>query len=169
MRLILAATAAVVLLAGLVLQLLDRTVAIDLAGSALYACLVGLVIAIAWPRLPSWAIALAGFGVSAAVELLQLSGIPSRLVEALPPLRLVFGSSFDPLDLVGYAIGAVLLLGLHAGARRVVARRVAARRSASNGGEVAGVAARRSASNGGEVAAPRAPAAPPSPAAPPAD
>ncbi|SFR69397.1 Protein of unknown function [Agromyces sp. CF514] len=119
MRLILAAAAAVVLLAGLALQLLDRTVAVDLAGSALYACLVGLVIAIAWPRLPSWIVAVAGFGVSAAVELLQLTGIPAHIVDAVAPLRLVFGSSFDPLDLVGYAIGAVLLLAVHAAARRL--------------------------------------------------
>ncbi|GAA1965738.1 DUF2809 domain-containing protein [Agromyces allii] len=122
MRLILAATAAVVLLAGLALQLLDRTVAIDLAGSALYACLVGLLVAIAWPRLPGWAIASAGFGISAAVELLQLTGIPSRLVDVVPPLRLVFGSSFDPLDLVGYALGALLLLALVPLARAAAVR-----------------------------------------------
>ncbi|MFF2389173.1 DUF2809 domain-containing protein [Agromyces sp. NPDC058104] len=111
-RLNFAATAAVVLLVGLGLQLLDRTVVVDLAGSALYACLAGLVVAIVRPGLPAWVVAAAGFGIAAAVELLQLTGIPSRLVEAVPPLRLVFGSSFDPLDLVGYALGALLLIGI---------------------------------------------------------
>ncbi|MFF2370674.1 DUF2809 domain-containing protein [Agromyces sp. NPDC058110] len=121
-RMMLTATAAVVLLAGLALQLLDRTIAVDLVGSALYACLVGLVVAIAWPRLPSWVLAAVAFDASAAIELLQLTGIPSRFVDAVPPLRLVFGSSFDPLDLVGYAIGAVLLVVVLAAARRIVRR-----------------------------------------------
>lgn len=123
MRLILAATAAVVLLAGLCLQLLDRTVAVDLAGSALYAMLVGLLVAIAWPRLAGWIVALAAFAISAAVELLQLTGIPAAIVSAVPPLRLVFGSSFDPLDLVGYAIGAVALFFVHAAVVRAAGRR----------------------------------------------
>lgn len=118
MRLILAATAVVVLLTGLALQLLDRTVATDLAGSALYACLAGLVVAIVRPSLPAWAVASIAFGLSAAVELLQLTGLPSRLVEAVPPLRLVFGSSFDALDLVGYALGAGVLLVVLPVARR---------------------------------------------------
>jgi hypothetical protein len=117
-----AIAAVVVLLAGLGLQLLERTVAIDLAGSALYACLVGLLVAIAWPRLSSPAVALIGFGVSSVVELLQLTGLPTAAVSAVPPLRLVFGSSFDPLDFLGYAVGAVLLLGVHAAARRSVRR-----------------------------------------------
>ncbi|MFF2493830.1 DUF2809 domain-containing protein [Agromyces sp. NPDC058064] len=127
-RLTFAATAAVVLLAGLGLQLLDRTVVVDLAGSALYACLVGLVVAIFWPRLPVWVVAVAGFGIAAAVELLQLTGIPSRLVDAVPPLRLVFGSSFDPLDLVGYTLGALLLLGIVPLVRSRAAGRSAERR-----------------------------------------
>lgn len=127
-RLALAATAAVVLLVGLGLQLFDRTVAIDLAGSALYACLVGLVIVIVWPRLPGWAVAVAGFGVATAVEALQLSGLPSRIVEAVPPLRFVLGSSFDPLDLVGYAFGALLLFELVALAQARAAGSSAERR-----------------------------------------
>lgn len=121
-RLAFAATAAVVLLVGLGLQLQGRTVAIDLAGSALYACLVGLVIAIMRPGLPAWIIAASAFGVSATIELLQLTGLPSRVVDAVPPLRLVFGSSFDPLDLVGYAFGAVVLLGIVPLVRSAAAR-----------------------------------------------
>ncbi|MGI9824225.1 DUF2809 domain-containing protein [Agromyces sp. Marseille-Q5079] len=117
-----AIAAVVVLLAGLGLQLLDRTVAIDLAGSALYACLVGLLVAIAWPRLSGAIVATAAFAVSAGIELLQLTGVPAAIVSAVPPLRLVFGSSFDPLDLVGYAIGAVLLFFVHAAARRSALR-----------------------------------------------
>ncbi|MFF2277787.1 DUF2809 domain-containing protein [Agromyces sp. NPDC058126] len=132
-RLAFAATAAVVLLVGLGLQLFDRTVVIDLAGSALYACLVGLVIAIVRPSLPAWAVAVAGFGVSAAVELLQLTGLPSRIVDAVPPLRLVFGSSFDPLDLVGYVLGAVLLLGLVPLAHAVAGRAAVAAGSTGSG------------------------------------
>ncbi|GAA1782830.1 DUF2809 domain-containing protein [Agromyces lapidis] len=132
-RLAFAATAAVVLLVGLVLQLQGRTVAIDLAGSALYACLVGLVIAVVRPSSPAWAIAVAGFGVSAAVELLQLTGVASRLVDAVPPLRLVFGSSFDPVDFIGYALGALLLLGLVPVARAVAARVLSGARAARSG------------------------------------
>lgn len=128
-RLGLAATAVLVLLAGLILQLPDRTIAIDLAGSALYACLVGLVVAIVWPRLPAWAIAAVGFGVAAAVELLQLTGLPARIVEAVPPARLVFGSSFDPLDFLGYLLGGLLLFGLVPLARAVAGGRREARRA----------------------------------------
>ncbi|MET4156716.1 DUF2809 domain-containing protein [Agromyces sp. PvR057] len=143
MRLILAATAAVVLLAGLCLQLLDRTVAIDLAGSALYACLVGLVVAIARPRLAGWLVAVIAFAASAAIELLQLTGVPAAVVAAMPPLRLVFGSSFDPLDLVGYAIGAVLLFAMLS-AVHAVARRRSSTVSASSSSSSPGAPADRS-------------------------
>ncbi|WP_022889328.1 DUF2809 domain-containing protein [Agromyces italicus] len=122
LRLTFAATAVLVLLMGLALQLPDRTVAVDLAGSALYACLAGLAIAIAWPRLPGWAVATAGFGVAGAVELLQLARLPARLVDAVPLLRFVFGSSFDPLDFVGYILGALLLIGIVSLARSPVTR-----------------------------------------------
>ncbi|MRG59691.1 DUF2809 domain-containing protein [Agromyces sp. CFH 90414] len=94
---------------GLGLQLLDRNAWIDAAGGILYVALVGLLVLLVAPRLPAWAVAAIALGVAVAVELLQLTGIPAAIVAAVPPARLVFGSSFDPWDLVAYVAGAAIL------------------------------------------------------------
>ncbi|WP_165314301.1 DUF2809 domain-containing protein [Agromyces protaetiae] len=109
MRLRAAACAVGCLVLGLALQVLDRSVAVDVAGSVLYVLLVGFIVVVAAPRPPPLAVAAIGFAVAALVELAQLTSIPAAIVDAVPVARLVFGSSFDPLDLVAYAAGALLL------------------------------------------------------------
>lgn len=96
---------------GLGLQLLERSVVVDVAGSMLYVCCAGMLLSALWPALPSPAVASIAFGFAVAVELLQLTAVPQAVVAAFPPARLLFGSSFDPVDLLAYAGGAVLLFG----------------------------------------------------------
>ncbi|KRC61935.1 hypothetical protein ASE14_14245 [Agromyces sp. Root81] len=103
------AVAAVVCLAiGVCLQLLERTLIVDLLGSVLYVGLIAFLLRSAWPRLGGARSSALAFAVAATVELLQLTGLPHRAVEVFPPARLVLGGSFDPIDLVAYAVGAAL-------------------------------------------------------------
>jgi uncharacterized protein DUF2809 len=103
---------------GLGLQLLDRSLVIDLVGSMLYVLLVGMLVLLIRPSLAAPAVAAIAFAVAALVELLQLTGIPAAIVDAVPLARLVFGSAFDPMDLVAYLVGAVLLVPIVAVIRR---------------------------------------------------
>jgi Protein of unknown function (DUF2809) len=97
---------------GLGLQLLDRSPVIDLLGSVLYVMLVGLLVLLVRPSLSGLRIAAIALGIATVVELLQLTPIPTVIVESFPPARLVLGSAFDPLDLVAYLAGALLLIPL---------------------------------------------------------
>lgn len=104
-----AVAAAACIAVGLGLQLLDRSPLLDGIGSVLYVMLVGLVVLLVRPTLPALVIAGVALGIATAIELLQLTGIPDSIGSVVPPARLVFGSAFDPIDLVAYAGGAVLL------------------------------------------------------------
>ena len=54
---------------------------------------------------------LSAFGVGCVLELLQLLDVADRL--ALGPVaRVVIGTTFDPGDLVAYAVGAAIALGV---------------------------------------------------------
>lgn len=94
----------------------------DFLGGVLYTVLIAvlvfpLVTAFVRRRLPvsqralrksAWTAAGVALAASVAVELLQLSSIPAQLSEVFPPARLVLGTSFAPLDLVAYGVGALL-------------------------------------------------------------
>lgn len=104
-RLIAAAALAVTVVAGLVVHgLLPDTAATDIAGDMLYAVALYLALVVVLPR--SASIVLGGFALAwcVGVELFQLTGIPARLAAELPPIALVFGTGFDPRDLVAYAV-----------------------------------------------------------------
>jgi hypothetical protein len=58
-------------------------------------------------------VAVAAFGLCAALELFQLTGIPARLAGAVPAVALVLGTGFSPLDFAAYAVGAASGLALH--------------------------------------------------------
>ncbi|WP_395244968.1 DUF2809 domain-containing protein [Agromyces sp. MMS24-K17] len=116
-RLIAVGAAVGCLVLGLALQVLDRTPVVDVLGGILYAALVGCLALLVAPGLRPWAVAAIAFGVSTAVELLQLTELPAAIVAAAPPARLVFGSSFDPWDLVAYLGGAALAFAVAAAAR----------------------------------------------------
>lgn len=88
----------------------------DFVGGVLYTILIALLV---YPllslgrigrgrRARVWLAAAIGGLISAAIELLQLTGIPAALSAVFPPARLVFGTSFAALDLWAYAAGALL-------------------------------------------------------------
>lgn len=113
------AAAVVVVAAGLVVHgILPDTDATDIAGDALYAVLVYvLVVAVAPRAQPVAAAAIAG-GWCIAIELLQLSDVPARAAEVFPPAVLVLGTVFDARDLVIYVVAVVIAGALDAMMRR---------------------------------------------------
>ena len=78
------------------------------AGDALYAVLMVTLVAVACPRLGRVWTATVGFGVCAAVELLQSTGLPAAVSARIPGAELVLGSTFQWTDLLAYAIGAAI-------------------------------------------------------------
>lgn len=79
----------------------------DIAGDALYATLIALVLVLALPRTRPITIAVGAALICAAVETLQLTTIPRALTEIFPPAALVLGSGFDTRDLVVYTSAAL--------------------------------------------------------------
>ncbi|MFC8191452.1 DUF2809 domain-containing protein [Cellulomonas sp. NPDC057328] len=109
--------AAGVLVTGLVVSRGDALAA-DLAGGALYAALVHVLVLLAAPRV-RWSVAAAvALGACVAVELAQLTGAPAAVVAAWPPAAYVLGSTFVATDLLAYAAGVVVVAAADAGARR---------------------------------------------------
>lgn len=74
-------------------------------GDVLYAVLIYLLAAFCAPRVRTAALAAAAFGICAAIELFQLTGIPADLGQAFPPARLVLGTGFLWSDLLLYLVG----------------------------------------------------------------
>lgn len=77
------------------------------AADALYAVLVYLLVALAFPRLRPWWPASIAFGLSAAVEFFQLTGVPAELADRAPLVALVMGERFGTLDIAAYAAGVI--------------------------------------------------------------
>ena len=98
------------------------------AGDALYALLIFWLVLVVAPRTRDWAAALTAFGVSVAVELFQLTGVPAELGAHSALARLVLGTTFNPPDLPFYALGAALGWALHRTARVARGGRRARRR-----------------------------------------
>lgn len=78
------------------------------AGDALYAVLIYLLVAIAIPRKFRILVAAGALTACVLIELLQLTGLPSALGAAWPPVRLVLGTTFGTADLIAYTAGCVL-------------------------------------------------------------
>lgn len=87
-------------------------------GDGLYAVLAYLLIAVLAPRVRSRAVAATAFGICAAVELFQLTGVPAALGQAFPPARLVLGTGFAATDLPLYLAGVVVAGAADAALRR---------------------------------------------------
>lgn len=104
-RLVLAAV--LVTAAGLRLSRPDGVWA-DLAGGALYAVLIVLLLALVRPATRTVTLSLVGLGLCTLVELAQLTGVPATLVESVPALRFVLGTTFWAPDLLAYTAGAAL-------------------------------------------------------------
>jgi hypothetical protein len=78
------------------------------AGDALYALLIFWLVLVVAPHARSWVAAIVAFGVSTAVELFQLTGVPAELGAHSALARLVLGTTFNAPDLPFYAVGAAL-------------------------------------------------------------
>ncbi|SDC26682.1 Protein of unknown function [Sanguibacter gelidistatuariae] len=107
-RLPLAAAAAVTTAAGLAVATAGSGTLADAAGDVLYAVLVYLVLAFCVPGQRRAVLTVVAFGLCAVIELSQLTGVPAALAGAWEPLRFVLGTTFNAVDLVAYALGAVL-------------------------------------------------------------
>lgn len=90
-----------------------------IAGDALYTVLIYVLVVWVRPAVRlsrAFAIAL---GVSFAVEIAQLTPYPAWLSSKHVLLRLIFGTTFGFVDLLGYVIGAVGAVALHAAVRKL--------------------------------------------------
>jgi len=114
----LAIAAAAILAAGLATHYLLSGFLADALADGLYTALIAVVILLIGPRLRPWVAASAALALSAAVELLQLTALPAALAETVPFSRLILGTTFAPLDLVFYAVAALIVGVLDAAARR---------------------------------------------------
>jgi hypothetical protein len=106
-RTVLCLAAVATVLVGLVVHFLTSGYVSDATADALYTVLVYLLVAAVVPRLRPVAVGGIAFAVSAGIEFLQLTGVPSALAEIFPPARLVLGTTFVATDLIFYAVGAV--------------------------------------------------------------
>ncbi len=85
----------------------------DAVGTLAYAAAAVGVVALVLARRGALLPGAIGTGAACAVEILQLTGVPAALAERLPPVALLLGSSFDPVDLLLLIVGgAVATLAL---------------------------------------------------------
>ena len=83
-------------------------VAGDALGGVAYTVLVALLIVILRPATTPVVAGLSAFLISCAVEVLQLTSLPGTIVDHVPPARWVLGSTFNPVDLLWYAVGGLV-------------------------------------------------------------
>jgi hypothetical protein len=108
-RLRLAAAAVGILVAGLLTYWFGDGALASFAGDVLYAALVYTLIGVVWARARPIVIASAALGFCAAIELLQLTPLSGDLSRSIPGAYLVFGSTFQWIDLAAYALGVALI------------------------------------------------------------
>ncbi|MBD7916821.1 DUF2809 domain-containing protein [Cellulomonas sp. Sa3CUA2] len=112
-RALLAVPVLVVLVTGLAVSRGDGLAA-DLAGGALYAALVHLLVLLAVPAAHGGRAAAVALGVCVAVELAQLTPVPAAVGEMWPPAAYVLGSTFVATDLLTYLAGVLVVAGVEA-------------------------------------------------------
>ncbi|WP_405372283.1 MULTISPECIES: DUF2809 domain-containing protein [unclassified Microbacterium] len=118
----------IVVAAGLAVHLwAPETPASDIAGDALYVAAVASALVVVAPRLSTRFVGAVVLCWCIGVELFQLTGLPSRWGSEFPPALLVFGTVFDPRDLVIYAVAVLVVMVADAGARRAVDLRLSSR------------------------------------------
>lgn len=123
-RLVAAGLAAATVLCGLSVRFAyPRGAASDIAGDALYAVLVYLIVVFVSPRTRPVVVAVIAALLCVAVEVFQLTGLPHAWAATFPPVALVLGTGFDARDILVY-LGAVVVacasdcLVVHLRARR---------------------------------------------------
>ncbi|MFF1632284.1 DUF2809 domain-containing protein [Leifsonia sp. NPDC058248] len=102
--LIIAAVAACVV--GLTVHEFAGNAAGAFTGDALYSVLIYALLGTLVPRTPAVVIGGLALAACVAVELFQLTGLPSQISAAVPGAELVLGSTFQVIDLLAYAFGA---------------------------------------------------------------
>jgi hypothetical protein len=112
-----AAAAVLTVAAGLLMRSLLGGDLAKYAGDALYALLIFWLVLVVAPRTRGGVAAMVALGVSVAVELFQLTGLPAELGAHSTLARLVLGTTFNAPDLPFYAVGAALGWALHRTAR----------------------------------------------------
>jgi hypothetical protein len=111
-RLALAGAAAATISTGLAVHFAGTGTAAGFAADALYTVMVYCVLGLVLPRLGRVPLLLWAFGLSAAVELFQLTGVPAQLSAVSPAFRLLLGTTFNAPDLMAYGAGAAAAWGL---------------------------------------------------------
>ncbi|MGW2145259.1 ribosomal maturation YjgA family protein [Nonomuraea bangladeshensis] len=109
-RLLTALAAVLIVAAGLGVRLLWDGPVPKYAGDALYTVLIYTFTLLVAPRVRPWVAALVSAGLSWAIEFAQLGEIPAVL-------RPLLGSTFNPPDLLWYAVGAGAAWVVHTVAR----------------------------------------------------
>lgn len=86
----------------------------DIAGDALYAAAAYLAVLIVAPRLRPLTAGLIAAAWCTAVELFQLTGVPSAVGASFAPATLVLGTVFDPRDLAVYLVAIAIITAVDA-------------------------------------------------------
>ena len=94
----------------------------DITGDALYAVAVYAGLVALAPRASSLLVAGIAAAWCVAVELFQLTGLPEQWGAAFRPIMLVFGTVFDPRDLVVYVLSVAAAAAIDVVARRRATR-----------------------------------------------
>jgi hypothetical protein len=105
-RPLLAVAALVTVAAGLTVRSVGDGAVSQVAGDALYAVLVYVLVGFLAVRARPAAAGGLAWAVCAVVELAQLTGVPAAVVEVWDPARWVLGTTFHAPDLLVYAVGA---------------------------------------------------------------
>lgn len=101
-----------ILAAGLAVHgLMDGPVG-GFAGDALYAALVCVLVAFIVPRAAPWVAPVVALAFCWLIELLQLTPLPRAIESDIPGSYLVFGSTFQWIDLVAYAVGVAAVVAV---------------------------------------------------------
>lgn len=100
-------TLIIIVVCGLVLRALWDGPVPKYGGDALYAAAIYAVVLLALPKVRPWVAAAVSAGLSWLIEFAQLGDIPQVL-------RPLLGSTFNPPDLLWYAIGAAACWATHA-------------------------------------------------------
>ncbi|KPI31782.1 Protein of unknown function DUF2809 [Actinobacteria bacterium OV320] len=112
-RLVAFGAAMVTIVAGLGLRAGVSGNVAKYGGDALYTILLLTLVVLVAPRVTRLTAAGGALAVSCAVEFLQLSQVPAELAQRSTLARLVLGSTFNAIDLLWYAVGAVVGCLIH--------------------------------------------------------
>lgn len=83
------------------------------SGSALYASTMYACVLFAWPRVAAHVAGIIALGVCWALEFAQLTGVPAALSARSLVARILFGATFDWIDMLWYPVGIVPIVAVH--------------------------------------------------------